>query len=694
MLSRNLIVTCLLLQVLCIPCLQAQTDRELPRALKDVIEQASRQSQSPCFEGQIAQELFHYLQYPLNLNQATPEQLGRLHLLTPFQINSFIAYRNQYGPLYSVYELPLIYGFNEQLARKLEPFVYTGSHRPQNNRQLPGPGQLLDQARKQLMLRTGRILEQQDGYRSRPDSVAEAHPNRCFLGSPMRVYTKLSLNYYDQLRAGVTLDKDPGETLFGHDNAHGFDFHSFHLFLQNNRWFDKLAIGDFDVRYGQGLITWSGFSLSKSSMVLNQVKNQACLDPYTSSNENKFFRGIGLEKSFSSWKLSCFYSGKKVDANLADTLINGRKVFTSLLESGYHRIPREIENERVIRERIMGGRLSYNRSRLKVGFNGLWYRFGGIYRRAPRPENAFRFSGRSNSNISLDYQAVMGPFYLFGEEALTPGRGMAFLNGLSGQLTDRVAMLILHRWYERDYQGLYSGGFSEGPRVQNERGIYWGLQLDLSAGLTFKGYLDTWCFPWLSYRCPAPSRGRGGLLELHYTPRKNLQMYLRYQGETRMVDGQDPLSGPAPVQPYPKTKLRYHLRYPITPAITGDNRIEWVSSGPGRKSSGWMIYQDLGYRSSNNPFGADIRCALFHTDDYHARIYAYEDDLLYAFSIPAYYAKGYRTYLNMKYSWNEVDFWLKWARTHYFNKQTIGSGLNQIRGPHKSSLYFQIRVNF
>jgi hypothetical protein len=107
-----------------------------------------------------------------------------------------------------------------------------------------------------------------------------------------------------------------------------------------------------------------------------------------------------------------------------------------------------------------------------------------------------------------------------------------------------------------------------------------------------------------------------------------------------------------------------------------------------------MVYQDFSWQCPGCPLHLDLRYAVFDTDDYHSRIYAYEDDLLYVFSVPPYYSRGYRTYLNLKYSWNKLDFWLKWARTEYFDKAKIGSGLQMIEKNHKSTLYLQGRVRF
>ena len=40
-----------------------------------------------------------------------------------------------------------------------------------------------------------------------------------------------------------------------------------------------------------------------------------------------------------------------------------------------------------------------------------------------------------------------------------------------------------------------------------------------------------------------------------------------------------------------------------------------------------------------------LRYAVFRTDDYDSRIYTWENDLLYTFSIPALYGSGSRFYI-------------------------------------------------
>ena len=89
------------------------------------------------------------------------------------------------------------------------------------------------------------------------------------------------------------------------------------------------------------------------------------------------------------------------------------------------------------------------------------------------------------------------------------------------------------------------------------------------------------------------------------------------------------------------------------------------------------------------------RLAWFSTDSYNTRIYAYENDLLYTYSIPAYFGKGIRSYLNLKYSINKnTDCWFKMANTSWNDRETSGSGYNEINGRHKTELKFQLRWKF
>jgi len=75
--------------------------------------------------------------------------------------------------------------------------------------------------------------------------------------------------------------------------------------------------------------------------------------------------------------------------------------------------------------------------------------------------------------------------------------------------------------------------------------------------------------------------------------------------------------------------------------------------------------------------------------------YVYESDVLYGFSIPAFYDKGFRYYLNINYGiTKKLKCWLRWAHTVYARKKSIGSGLDEIPGSVRSDIRLQIQYSF
>jgi hypothetical protein len=86
-----------------------------------------------------------------------------------------------------------------------------------------------------------------------------------------------------------------------------------------------------------------------------------------------------------------------------------------------------------------------------------------------------------------------------------------------------------------------------------------------------------------------------------------------------------------------------------------------------------------------------MRIAWIQTPSYDTRLYAYEPTLPYSFSLPAYYDPSMRNILLVAYKPNKQwEVGIKIARTQYFNKETIGSGLDMISAAHKTDLAAQV----
>ena len=107
------------------------------------------------------------------------------------------------------------------------------------------------------------------------------------------------------------------------------------------------------------------------------------------------------------------------------------------------------------------------------------------------------------------------------------------------------------------------------------------------------------------------------------------------------------------------------------------------SVAPGERKSfhGVFLCQDIGCHFFNELITLNARYALFDSPDWSTRIYAYENDILYSFSTPAFYQKGSRMYLSGRIKLiKRVDLWFKYGVTRYTAPYTSGTGADKRAG--------------
>src|SRR5690606_38497650 len=144
----------------------------------------------------------------------------------------------------------------------------------------------------------------------------------------------------------------------------------------------------------------------------------------------------------------------------------------------------------------------------------------------------------------------------------------------------------------------------------------------------------------------APSKGYEYLGQLTWAPTRQFSVYVRARSKTKEMN-----TGEAAVADYlvnrTQNNYRLNLSYKISQAVTIHSRVEWVkvNNEESPDESGLMVYQDIIFKPLSSPLSGAVRYGLFDTDSYDSRIYAYENDILYSYSIPAFYNKGYRYYV-------------------------------------------------
>ena len=140
-------------------------------------------------------------------------------------------------------------------------------------------------------------------------------------------------------------------------------------------------------------------------------------------------------------------------------------------------------------------------------------------------------------------------------------------------------------------------------------------------------------------------------------------------------------------------RYRFHAEYKISPELKIRNRFELCAYSGKTTESGIMLFHDLVYSPRKVPLNAVFRAAWFNTGSYNTAIYAYENDVLYSFSIPAYYGKGFRFFVNLRYRiMSCLDFWFRTGHSIYKGKESVGTGNDEINGNMKTDIKFQLRL--
>ena len=639
------------------------------------------------------QKLVYYRRHPININQASKEELEDLMFLNEFQVQAILQHRQLNGKFLSIEELQSVREFDLTSIKQIMPYIKVAGADDQSR---PSIGTILKNGKHQFISRVDWIEEEKKGYiKPEPDVI---DPPNFYQGNRYRFFNRYRFSYLRKLSVGFTVEKDAGEEFFEGSNKNGFDFNSAHLFVRDAGPFKKIALGDYELNYGQGLALWSGLAFGKSADGITIKRNASGIRPYRSVNEYLFNRGAAISIGNDKISGDLFFSTKKIDANVTeiDTVTNTIDVVSSFQQSGFHRTQSEIADKHAIDETVYGAHVKYQSDVFQIG--GLIYRtsYSAELQRNVQLYNQFQFTGDELINSSVNYAWLWRNFNFFGELAFSDNGGMAVLNGALISVDPRFRLALMYRNYQRDYLALYSNPLRESSTA-NERGTYIGFDSKPFNKIKFSGYFDFFSYPWLRFRVDAPSQGYEYITQVTYKPSKEMQMYVRIRQTNKdrnLTDNESVIDIPVETQ---QNNYRFNITYKISPSVLLRNRIEFVkfNSEQRTEETGILVFQDIRYKPMGSPFSFDFRYALFDADEFDSRIYTFENDVLYAYSIPAYYFRGTRTYITARYKVRKgFDVWFRWAQTVLTNRETIGTGLEEIDGNTRTQYKIQLRLEF
>ncbi len=608
----------LLILSLAIPSRIYCQENVIPEVIKDIAEELADSESEPESASVYTDRLYELAENPVNLNSASADEISRLFFLTDFQVKALSDYIHTSGRIYSYNELAIIPGFDKATMELMIPFCT-----------LSGKDiTAADSSRWSNLLITNL-------------SVRPGQPDATSLGSAWKILTKYKFTA-GKFSGGVIMEKDPGEKFFSPGTIYP-DFLSANLSYSGKGIIRKVIAGDYSIRFGQGTNINTGLSknLSLTSQGYMSAVNE--IKPYTSTDENISFKGVAAGLSINKMEITLFYSGKKIDATLGSSSGDSIDYIENLYKSGIHNTLSTLQRKDAVSETVYGINLKYNLRNITLGIAWSENRFSlPLISTDSEPEKVFSFSGESNDVWSVYYNSLIKKILFYGEISANDLNKFAIIQGVTMRPGDRLTVNFLYRGYKPGYVSFHGEGQGSGSAGSNGNGILGNFTFEAARHLFISGGFDIQHYPWLKYRCSSPSWGVRREVRIKYIYSDKLVFDALYSYRFSMADSQAVNRIPELRQTTARS-LKLAVRYTATENLTLGTRMDYKIVDP-QGSKGMLLLEDVNFRIRSLPVSLWVRYCLFSTDDYDARLYTWENDLLYSYSIPALSGIGSRIY--------------------------------------------------
>ena len=666
--SYFIFITVIFFSIIAVEKIFSQTDSSY-LTTEEILEDILQEPVGDIDESDLYDQLEQLLLNPVNLNDATLDDLLRIPLIDIPDARLIINHRNKYGAFFSLNELNSVENLDKELIKKITPFLYI-EKKPVGEVEPPGKIETIA-SKSNLLLRSRYItaLQQNEGFLE----------NR-FEGSKPKIYNRLLVKYGNQFQAGYLADKDAGESAIN-------EFSSFHLAFNDISFVYRAVIMDYFLEFGQGLTFWSPYAFSKGAdAVLPVRRNDRILRPYTSSTENNFFRGAASAFKFGDLIVTGFYSYNYFDANIDS--VTG--MITSTPIDGLHRTPNEIDKRKAASEKMFGGRVDYQyKNLLHLGVIHYQSSFSNTF----QPESVYDISGDKFSYTAASYNIIFNRFNISGEFSYN-GISVASINMVELLISNNFSFITSVRSYPRNFYSLHGYAFGErNGATNNEVGIYTGFRWRTPIGpLNF--YYDQFKFPYATFFNPNPTQGDEFLVDFLSKPIRKFELRTRYKYENK--DLTTIIDNSKSIVKRLRQVFRGELIYSISNQIRLRGRFEYNTfkiTQTGENENGYLIFQDVRY-SPTSSFNLYGRIIFFKTDSFGSAIYEYENNLTGVLTNVPLFNEGIRWYLMVRYRpYQIITVSAKYSETYKPAEKSIGSGDTSIPGNLDNILSFQIDVN-
>lgn len=634
-------------------------------------------------------------QFPADINRVSGDLLLLIPDIPPEAVDAILSHRNNntIATLEDLLELPEL---DSMVLEKIRPWL-TVDNRPSGGQKPERYFQV------EQMFRYQQTLPVAEGYRGKEDEPPH------YAGPPGKIYQRQSVTG-EKISFNMTQIKLPGEPMV---RPLGFDFTSAHLQVKEIGPFENIVIGDYALRFGQGLALWSTPSFGKGGATHNAAYRRTMgISPYRSSGQIRFFRGIATASRLpvASWRslpegavtVSLFYSNRPRSA----VEMEGDTIRPPS-SSAYHRTETERSRRHNTQETVIGGNMELEN---RIGVIGLThYRY-----RLDRPvlpySQSHPYKGQEHQVTAGNLTLKLRDYTLYGELGLRTSASRihhqnrndqhAWSAGVTGTIAGLFDWTLSLRNFKPGYWSEFGNSFAEGTGYPtNQKGWYFGYRIRPGPSLVVNGYIDRFIFPNPRPSDSLPSDGWESALYLRYRPLNDLtlQASLRYKKRTGERNAKDHYSRLIRV-----TETTHRSSGRVRMVWQVFNPFQWrvemhhtVSGSDKNGNSHGLALGNTARWQIREALQMDISRTVFDTQDFTSRIYIYEYGLTRTMTSRMAYGKGLISAFTIRvqpYHWLLAE--LQYSTTRYVDRPAIGTSRDRTLSPLRSYVGLQLRFQY
>jgi len=614
----------------------------------------------------------------ININALSPETAFTILKMSDYQYYHLQKYISEHGLLVSIFELASVEGFSVEYVQQLEHYIIATAI--DKDRKLTIKS-LFKRQKHKLLLRYAQILEKKAGY--------DKNRNSHYVGTPQQYVFRYNFTASEHITLGFAGKKNAGEEFFKNSQKQGIGFYSFHLQLKKIGFLQSVIVGDYRLHFGQGMIMGSGFMNSGSGEIR---KTGSVQRPVTAMSQSNFLRGISVQLGNYKYSGVVFFGHRFFDGNVVEIEPGIFAFEGAISNAGMHRTETEINKRNALFNRMYGAHFRANLKTFKIGAQLTRSEFSLPVLPSTRPYQYFDFSGKGLCHASIDYQVLIRDHIIFGEVAASSTKGYGLLQGAIFKIDPRMKFSALFRHFSKNFAALDGKPYSKNSKLNNETGLLLTSDIILSKNVNMVACFDLYQFHWLRYLIDKPVANLETSLRFDISIARNCALLVRYTYKTQNKNFRDE-------KPYNQLLETQQHRVRMIFSYSFLQYLQFKSEASGicnrnthikENLFGVLVYQDIGINFAKAGLDVKLRFALFDTDTYDERLYAYENDISYTFTINSYYYRGCKSYFIIKWKCRWVEIQGKISRLLFYNRNQIGSGLELIDAPHRTEIKLQL----